>query len=56
MPYFVLGIAAAADGKPVEQGVGIHADDGLEFRGLRLQVAQIFFWQARVKASIIPLP
>ena len=52
---FCLGVQAAAYGKPVPQGVGVHADDSLELRGLRLEIAQVLLRQAGVKAGIVPL-
>ena len=33
----------------------VHADDGLEFRSLRLEVAQVFFRQAGLEAGLVPL-
>ena len=55
IPDFMLGVAAAADGEPVQQGVGVHADDGFEFRGLRLQIAQVFLGQSGFQPGFIPL-
>lgn len=51
----MLGVAAAADSEPVQQGVGVHADDGFEFRGLGFQIAQIFLGQSGFQAGFIPL-
>lgn len=53
--YLILGVEAAAYGKPVPEGVGIHADDGLELRGLGLEVSEILLRQVRIQASLIPL-
>ena len=55
IPDFCLGVLAAADGKPVAQGVGVHAYDGLELRCLGLQIAQVLFRQSCLKACIVPL-
>ena len=55
MADLVLGVAAAADGEPVQQGMGVHADDGLELRGLGLEVAQVFFRQSGFQPGVVPL-